>query len=64
MAMPMFSESSYAMGIVTLLYDLTGSGKLKMMAFKPEIPIHQLVDPLVSRKLSMMFDPKNICIAV
>jgi len=36
------------MGIVTLLYDLTRSGELKMTAIKAEIPIHPLVDKIVT----------------
>ena len=47
--MPMFSKSKYVMGIVTLLYDLTGSSKLKMAAFKLVILIHQLVDQIETK---------------
>jgi len=47
--LPMFSESSYLMKIVTILYDHAGSRKLKMVAIEGEIPIHPLVDQIVMK---------------
>jgi len=43
-AIPMFSGSSDPIWLLEILCDLTGSWKSKMGAYKPDVPISQLVD--------------------
>jgi len=44
-----FSDSSYSMRIVTLMYDHAGSGELNMAAIKAEMPIHPLVYQIITK---------------
>ncbi len=43
-AKPMFSRSSNSTAPLAIPYNVTGSGKSKMAAAKPEVIIPQLVD--------------------
>src|SRR5664279_1414633 len=45
-AISTFIGSNYSMGLLGMLYNLTGSENFKMASFKPEVPISHLVDKI------------------
>src|SRR5258706_430169 len=50
-AIPMFSGYSNPVQLSRMLSELTGSGKFKMAATKPEIPVTQLVHNIETKFL-------------
>ena len=53
-AKPTFSDSGNPMGLRRILCNPTGSGKSKMAAYKPEVPISRLVD-MISKKFKRVY---------